>query len=359
VAPLSFEPVPPFVIRRKDREEASPAMHLARFPRVHFAHLPTPLEPMPNLTRRLGGPRLYVKRDDCTGLGTGGNKTRKLEFLVGDALAQGADTLITHGAVQSNHVRQTAAAACRYGLACEGLLERRVPGHGPEYEATGNVLLDRLFRARLRFVAADTDMDAACAEVADEVRARGGRPYVIPGGGSSPVGALGYVNAALELLQQANDRGLRIDLVVVGTGSTGTQAGVVAGLEGANAGIDVQGICVRRPAATQIEAVLRTANATAAHLGLRGDIDRARVLANGDYVGDGYGIPTSGTLEAIRLAAETEGLLLDPVYTGKAMAGLIDLCRKGFFRPDQNVVFLHTGGAAALFAYRAELAAAE
>ncbi|HEX3210283.1 MAG TPA: D-cysteine desulfhydrase [Geminicoccaceae bacterium] len=334
-------------------------MHLARFPRVRFAHLPTPLEPMPNLSRRLGGPRLFVKRDDCTGLATGGNKTRKLEFLLGDALAEGADTLITHGAVQSNHVRQTAAAAARYGLRCEALLERRVAGRGPGYEATGNVMLDRLFRARVRFVAADTDMDAACAEAADAVRARGGRPYVIPGGGSSPVGALGYVNAALELLQQANDQGLRIDLVVVGTGSTGTQAGLVAGLEGANARIDVLGICVRRPAAMQIEAVLRTANATAAHVGLRGPIDRARVRANGDYVGQGYGVPTAGTLEAIRLAAETEGLLLDPVYTGKAMAGLIDLCRNRVFGTDQNIVFLHTGGGAALFAYEADLAAAE
>ncbi len=333
-------------------------MHLAHFPRVRFAHLPTPLEPMPNLTRRLGGPRLYVKRDDCTGLATGGNKTRKLEFLLGDALAQGADTLITHGAVQSNHVRQTAAAACRYGLRCEAVLERRVPGHGAAYEATGNVLLDRLFGARLRFVAADTDMDGACAEVAEELRARGRRPYIIPGGGSNAVGALGYVNAALELLQQANDRDLRIDCVVVGTGSSGTQAGLVAGLEGANSGIDVLGICVRRPAEAQIEAVLRTADATAAHLGLRGGIHPERVMANGDYVGEGYGIPTSGTLDAIRLAAKTEGLLLDPVYTGKAMAGLIDLCRKGFFRSDQNVVFLHSGGAAALFAYEADLAAA-
>ncbi len=333
-------------------------MHLARFPRVRFAHLATALEPMPNLSRRLGGPRLYVKRDDCTGLATGGNKTRKLEFLLGDALERGADTLITHGAVQSNHVRQTAAAACRYGLRCEALLERRVPGRKPAYETTGNVMLDRLFRARLRWVAADTDMDAACAEVAQEVRAQGRRPYVIPGGGSNAVGALGYVNAALELLQQANDRGLRIDLVVVATGSTGTQAGLVAGLEGANAGIDVLGICVRRPAEVQVEAVWRTASATAEHLGLQTGIDRARVMANGAYVGQGYGMPTAGTLEAIRLAAETEGLLLDPVYTGKAMAGLIDLCRNGFFDAGQNVVFLHTGGAAALFAYEEDLAVA-
>jgi L-cysteate sulfo-lyase len=332
-------------------------MHLARFPRVHFAHLPTPLERMANLTRLLGGPALFVKRDDCTGLATGGNKTRKLEFLIGDALRSGADTLITHGAVQSNHVRQTAAAAGRFGLRCEALLERRVPGHGPEYEATGNVLLDRLLKARLRFVAAGTDMDAACAEVADAVRSRGGKPYYIPGGGSNAVGALGYVNAALELLQQANERDLRIDCVVVATGSTGTQSGLVCGLEGANSGIDVLGICVRRPQAPQEAAVHQTAAATAEHLGIKAGIERARVVANGDYIGAGYGIPTAGTLEAIRIAAEQEGLLLDPVYSGKAMAGLIDLCRNGFFTKDQNIVFLHTGGMAALFAYEADLAA--
>jgi L-cysteate sulfo-lyase len=311
---------------------------------------------MPNLTRLLGGPQLYVKRDDCTGLATGGNKTRKLEFLIADALAEGADALITHGAVQSNHVRQTAAAACRYGLRCAALLERRVPGRDPEYETTGNVLFDRLFGAEVRFVAAGTDMDAACAELAEEIRGQGGRPYYIPGGGSNPVGALGYVNAALELLQQANDLGLRVDCVVHGSGSTGTQSGLVCGLEGANAGIDVLGICVRRPAAAQEEAVYRTASATAEHVGIKGGLERARIRANGDYVGPGYGMPTAGTIEAIRLAALHEGLLLDPVYSGKAMAGLIDHCRKGLFRSDQNVVFLHTGGAAALFAYERDFA---
>ncbi len=331
-------------------------MHLARFARVRFAHLPTPLEPMPNLTRLLGGPQLYVKRDDCTGLATGGNKTRKLEFLIGDALAQGADGVITHGAVQSNHVRQTAAAARKYGLKCAALLERRVPGRGSEYETTGNVLFDRLFGAELRFVAPDTDMDAACAGLAQELRGRGDRPYYIPGGGSNPVGALGYVNAALELLQQANDLGLRIDCVVHGTGSTGTQAGLVCGLEGTNAGIDVLGICVRRPAAAQEEAVYQLASATADQVGIRGELERGRVRANGDHVGPGYGVPTAATIEAIRLAAEHEGLLLDPVYSGKAMAGLIDLCRRGFFARGQNVLFLHTGGAAALFAYERDLA---
>jgi L-cysteate sulfo-lyase len=182
------------------------------------------------------------------------------------------------------------------------------------------------------------------------------RPYYVPGGGSNAIGALGYVDAGLELLTQANAIGLRIDAVVHGSGSTGTQAGLVCGLEGANSGIDVLGICVSGPAAAQVDAVHATASATAAHAGIRGGINRARVMANGDHVGPGYGIPTAATLEAIRLAACHEGLLLDPVYTGKAMAGLIDLCRAGFFTRDQNIVFLHTGGAAALFAYEADLA---
>ncbi|MEM8950185.1 MAG: D-cysteine desulfhydrase [Pseudomonadota bacterium] len=327
-------------------------MHLARFPRQHFAHLPTPLEPMANLTKLLGGPNLYIKRDDCTGLATGGNKTRKLEFLVGDALQQGADTLVTYGAVQSNHVRQTAAAACRYGLKCEAILERRVPDVGERYEETGNVLFDHMFGARLDYVEAGADMEAASAEIVEAIKKRGGKPYVIPGGGSNAIGALGYVNAALELLQQANDLSLRIDCVVHGTGSTGTQSGLVTGLEGANSGIDVLGISVRQPdGRLQEAAVHRLASATAEKLGIKGGIDPDRVKANGDYVGEGYGIPTEGTIEAIDLLARHEGILLDPVYSAKGMAGLIDQIRKGAFDEEDNVVFLHTGGAMALFAY--------
>ena len=326
-------------------------MHLARFPRLHFAHLPTPLEPLSNLTKLLGGPNLYIKRDDCTGLATGGNKTRKLEFLIADALDKGADTVVTHGAVQSNHVRQTAAAACRYGLRCKALLERRVEGYGDRYDSTGNVMFDRLFGAELHFVEAGTDMDGDCAELAREVEARGGKPYSIPGGGSNTVGALGYVNAALELLQQANHQSLRIDCVVAGTGSTGTQSGLVVGMEGANAGIDVLGICVRRPEEPQQAAVHKLASATADKLGVKGGIDKSRVIANGDYVGEGYGYPTEGTIEAINLLAQHEGILLDPVYSGKAMAGLIDLIRNNTFKKSENIVFIHTGGSMALFGY--------
>ena len=325
-------------------------MHLSRFPRVKLGHLPTPLEPMDALSRELGGPNLFVKRDDCTGLATGGNKTRKLEFLMGQALEQGAEIIVTQGAVQTNHGRQTAAAAARLGLACEILLERRVREPEPGYEVQGNVLLDRMFGATLSFHEPG-DMNALALARTEELRAQGRKAYFIPGGGSNVVGALGYVDCALELLQQANHSGLRIDYLVHATGSTGTQAGLLAGLEGANTGIPVIGISVRQPKARQEDAVYALAQATAAHLGVKGGIDRSRVVAYDDYVGGGYGVPTPAMVEAVALTARCEGILLDPVYSGKGMAGLIDLVRKGFFRREDNVVFLHTGGATALFAY--------
>ena len=327
-------------------------MHLSRYPRVRFSHGPTPLEPMDNLSQLLDGPRLFVKRDDCTGLATGGNKTRKLEFLMGEALEEGADTAITQGAVQSNHARQTAAAATMLGLKCEIILERRVEDPGPQYDEGGNVFLNRLFGANIRHVPGGSDMTAALDEVAEEVRGNGGKPYVIPGGGSNPVGALGYVNCAIELLQQANDMGIKIDTVVHGTGSAGTQAGLVVGLEGTNSGITVYGISVRQPKEKQEEAVHKLTSSTAEFVGLKGGVARDRIIANGDYVGGGYGVPTPGMVEAVTLTARLEGILLDPVYSGKAMAGLIDLCRKGFFKKDETVVFLHTGGSAGLFAYQ-------
>ena len=327
-------------------------MHLARFPRLHMAHLPTPLEPLERLTRLLGGPRLWIKRDDCTGLATGGNKTRKLEFLMGEALAEGADCVITQGAVQTNHGRQTAAIAARLGLRCIILLEHRVATEDPDYHQNGNVLLDRLLGAELRHHPAGADMNAALAPVGEEIRAAGGRPYLIPGGGSNVTGALGYVACAEELLYQANARSLRIDYVVHATGSAGTQAGLVAGLEAMSSGIPVLGIGVRAPRDRQEETVHRLANAVAERIGLRGGVRRERVMANCDYVGDGYGIATPGMIEAVELFARQEGILLDPVYSGKGAAGLIDLVRRGYFAKSDNVVFLHTGGAAGLFAYR-------
>ena len=334
-------------------------MHLSRFPRIRLAHTPTPLEPLANLTRLLGGPQLFVKRDDCTGLATGGNKTRKLEFLIAEAIEAGADTVITEGAVQSNHCRQTAAAATKLGLKCEIILERRVADASEEYETSGNVMLDELFGTAIRHVPAGTDMTDALEDVAGEIRTNGGRPYVIPGGGSNPVGALGYVGCAIELVHQANEAGIRIDHVVHATGSSGTQAGLLTGLEGMNTRIPVYGIGVRRPKEPQEQRIHELAEATAAYVGVSGGIARDRVVANCDYIGQGYGVPTEAMVEAVRLTARHEGLLLDPVYSGKAMAGLIDLIRKReVFSKGDNVVFIHTGGSVGLFGYREVFATA-
>lgn len=329
-------------------------MHLAAFPRVRLGHFPTPLEFMPNLTKLLGGPNLYIKRDDCTGLATGGNKTRKLEFLVAQAIEQGADTLITQGAVQSNHARQTIAAAARVGMKCKILLEQRVTNASEEYEESGNVLLDRLMGGEIvaRFPVG-TNMQQEMENLAAELRSAGSKPYVIPGGGSNPVGALGYVACAQELLTQSFETGVRIDHVVHATGSTGTQAGLVVGLRASNSGIPVYGVSVRAPKAKQEENVWNLVQATVDYMGLpAGSVDRSDVVANSDYVGDGYGLPTDSMVEALRLAAEHEAILLDPVYSGKGMAGLIDLIRTGHFKKGENVVFVHTGGAVGLYGYR-------
>ncbi len=310
---------------------------------------------MPRLAEHLGGPNLWVKRDDCTGLALGGNKTRKLEFLIGEALAEGADTVITQGAVQSNHVRQTAAAACKHGLACHALLERRVPATAPDYEHNGNVLLDHLLGCTLEFREAGLDMNAEAENVAEHFRAQGRRPYVIPGGGSNATGALGYAGCAEELAGHARTD-LRIDWVVMATGSTGTQAGLVSGLFALDADIPVMGVSVRQKREPQIKAVHTLAKQVAEKLGAPA-VPASKILVDDDYVGAGYGLPAESTLEAIMLASRFEGILLDPVYSGKGFAGLVALVRQGFFGNEDNVVFLHTGGASALFAYEAVLAA--
>ncbi|MFN4178186.1 D-cysteine desulfhydrase [Phenylobacterium sp.] len=334
-------------------------MHFARYNPVRFAHLPTPLEPLPGLTEALvtpdgGGPTLWIKRDDCTGLAGGGNKTRKLEFLLGDALANDADTLVTQGAVQSNHVRQTAAAAARFGLKCEVILEHRTGSEAHDYNRSGNVLLDELLGARIRHVPGGTDMNAALAEVAEEVAEAGGRPYVIPGGGSNVIGALGYAECAMELVAQANELGLEIDRIVTATGSAGTHAGLVAGLAVMGADIPVLGIGVRAPKDVQEANVFNLAQGTAALLGHEDRVRRDMVVADCDYVGEGYGLIDQGVIDALKLIARTDAILLDPVYTGKAMKGLIALSRAGAF-DGETVVFLHTGGAQGLFGYQGEL----
>ena len=329
-------------------------MLLDKFPRVPLAHLPTPLEHLPRLSAELGGPQIYVKRDDCTGLATGGNKTRKLEFSMAAALEQGADTIVTVGAVQSNHVRQAAAAACKLGLKCEVLLEHRVTDPTEYYTHSGNVLLDRIFGANLREYPGGTDFDAAIEKVAEEVRKGGGKPYIIPGGASNPVGALGYVNCAIEMLGQFEERGVDVSHIVTATGSAGTQAGLVVGLKAMESKIPLLGIGVNIPRDEQEEKVYKLACETAEFIGKPGCVAREDVVANCNYVGAGYGVPTESMNEAVLMLARTEGLLFDPVYSGKALAGLIDLVRKGELG-DGNIVFLHTGGAAALFAYADQL----
>jgi L-cysteate sulfo-lyase len=326
-------------------------MHLARFPRARMFPTPTPLEKLANLSAHLGGPEIWIKRDDCTVVATGGNKIRKLEWLVGEALAQGADHLVTQGAVQSNHVRQTAAVAARFGMKCSALLEHRVKTNDRDYLNSGNVLLDKLFGCTLEYREPGLDMNAEAVAKGEALKAAGAKPYVIPGGGSNRVGALGYVSCAQELMQQADEIGLRIDRIVSATGSAGTHAGLVVGLQGCNANVPVLGIGVRNPQDRQEAAVHALAEATADYVGVKGGIPRAAVAANCDYIGAGYGQPTEGMAEAVTMLARLEGILLDPVYSGKAMAGLIDLVRKGQFRKDERVVFLHTGGAVGLFGY--------
>ncbi len=326
-------------------------MRIDQNARIGIAHLPTPLEHLPRLSEMLGGPEIYVKRDDATGLATGGNKTRKLEFLIAEALVLGADTIVTVGAMQSNHARQTAAAAARAGLRCELLLENRHAVADPAYETGGNVLLDRLLGADVIELPAGTDLEAAIERRGSQLREEGSVPYLIPIGGSNPVGALGYVGCAMELIDQARSLGLRIDRVVHASASAGTQAGLVAGFAGAAAGIAVTGLSVGMSAKQLTEAVFDIATEVAVLIEAPGSVTRDMVVVDDSHVGPGYGLPTSEMREAVEMAARTEGLILDPVYTGKAMAGLVDMIRRGRLTRGQNVVFVHTGGVAGLFAY--------
>ena len=326
-------------------------MHLAQFPRRFLAHLPTPLERLDRLTKELGGPEIWIKRDDCTGISTGGNKTRKLEFLMAEAELQGAEIVITQGATQSNHARQTAAFAAKMGMQCHILLEDRTGSDNANYNNNGNVLLDHLHGATTAKRPTGPDFNAEIEKLADQMRADGKNVYTIPGGGSNPTGALGYVNCAFELLGQVNDSGMKIDHIVTATGSAGTQAGLIVGLKAMNAQIPLLGIGVRAPKAKQEENVYNLACKTAEKLGCPGVVAREDVVANTDYVGEGYGIPTKSGIEAIQMFAELEAILLDPVYSAKGAAGFIDLIRKGHFKKGERVVFLHTGGSVALFGY--------
>jgi D-cysteine desulfhydrase family pyridoxal phosphate-dependent enzyme len=325
-------------------------MHQLSHPKIQLGHWPTPLEPMLRINEMHKGPELWVKRDDCTGLAFGGNKTRKLEYLLADAQLRGATTLLTAGGVQSNHARQTAAAAARVGLGCELFLEQVEGISEADYSHSGNLLLDQLLGARLHRLPAGQDLDAAMALRAQTLSTSGQVPYVMPVGGSNAIGAMGYVDCGLELAQQLQQYQLSFDAIVLATGSAGTQAGLLAGLALAGIDIPVLGVTVSRSSDEQCQKVLALLHEVQGLLE-QSELHENHVICFDKYYGSAYGDPTPQMVEAVRLAASLEGLLLDPVYSGKAFAGLLDLVRHGYFDTSERVLFLHTGGAPGLFAY--------
>jgi D-cysteine desulfhydrase len=307
--------------------------------RLNFAHLPTPIETMPRLSEALGGPRLLVKRDDLTGLAFGGNKTRKLEFLLAEARDQGAKTLISGGALQSNHCRQTAAAAARFGFKCILVLTGDEPA-----QPSANLLLDQLFEAEILHVSDRKDRDRILEQTFDRAAKEGMKPYLVPYGGSSPTGALGYAFAIKEL------ENLEADWIVFATSSGGTHAGLVLGQRMFGYKGKILGISIDESEDWLKEHVSKLATTASEKLGSRTEFVPDEVIANANYCSAGYGVLTRAEREAIHLFATHEGILLDPVYTGRAASGMIDLIRKGFFKKKETVLFLHTGGQPALFA---------
>jgi len=319
--------------------------------RIEITHAPTPLEFAPHLSENLGC-QLYVKRDDCTGLAVGGNKTRKLEYLLADAKARNADTLVTIGGLQSNHARQTAAAAAKFGFRCILVLEDVAGTPKNDYYDNGNMLLDNLLGADIHRLGIEDDANRYADDLIQQLEAEGRKPYLIPVGGSNIIGSYGYVRCAHEIITQLTQIDLQIDQIVLGTGSAGTQAGLLAGLISAGVDIPVLGISVSRATEVQKQLVENLLRQTLESLELDPDLAEGKVITNGDYVGEGYGIPTAAMIDAVRRCAKLEGLLLDPVYTGKAMAGLIDLCAKAVIEKNSRQLFLHTGGSPGLYGYR-------
>jgi D-cysteine desulfhydrase len=328
-------------------------MHIDKLPRFPLAQLPTPVEKLERLSRALGGPELLIKRDDQTGLALGGNKARKLEFLVGQALSSGADTLVTAGAGQSNHCRQTAAAAAKAGLKCELILNGDEPA-----QREGNLLLNELLGAREHWIARSQRAEKL-REIPDTLRAQGRKPYVIGVGGSNGVGATGYVVAMLELMEQLRANKQGVDHVVFGSSSGGTQAGLVVGARAAGFKGQLHGLSIDKgdlELESYEEEVAQIANECAEYIGLNERFDWPDIKVVYGYLGEGYGVVGDLEREAIRLMARSEGIILDPVYAGRAFGALVDLIRKNVFRKEETVLFWHTGGAPALFAYAKELA---
>lgn len=332
---------------------------LDALPRVTLGHAPTPLEAMPNLTARAGGAALYVKRDDCTGLALGGNKVRQLEFYLGEARAAGADTILITGAVQSNFVRLAAAGARCLGMDCHIQLEERVAKRDPIYRTSGNVLLDRILGATLHAYPQGEDevgADRRLHEIAAELEGQGRQPYVIHlAPGHPPLGALGYVVAARETLTQMEALDLALDEIVVPSGSGNTHAGLLFGLRALGSPVAVTGICVRRPAAAQRDRIACRCREIADLLGVASPVAETDIVLRDEHLAPGYGRLNAATRRAIETAARSEALLLDPVYSGRAMAGFLD--RAAAAGPGRALLFLHTGGAPAIFAYGDSLVA--
>ena len=320
---------------------------LENFAKIKLGHFPTPIEYLENISSYLNGPKIFIKRDDCTGLATGGNKTRKLEFLIAEALKKKSSYVVTLGAIQSNHVRQTAAACAKHNLKCVLILEHRLDNPPKIYMESGNVFLDKLFGAEVIFCPKEDNIETYTANIIKQKEEEGAKVYFIPGGGSNEVGALGYVECFKEIL---NYKQHTFDCIIHATGSAGTQAGLLAGKKYFNSDIPIIGISVKNNKITQEQKVYDEAEKTCKKL--RCDIlDKSEVISHDDYVGKDYGEPTLAMQEAVKLLAQKEGILLDPVYSGKAFAGLIDLVRKKTFSDDQNILFIHTGGNVSLFAY--------
>ena len=333
-------------------------MDLSRFPRRIYTHAPTPIEHLPHFTKALAascpggvGPDIWIKRDDLLGLFPGGNKTRKLEFLAADALAQGCDTLVTCGAPQSNQCRITLSAAVKEGLKCRFVIEERVPGSYKKEASGNNVMFELMGVEAITVVPGGTNMGEAMSRVAQDVASLGRKAYVIPGGGSNALGGLGYVACVQEMQVQWLDMGLALDAVVVGSGSSGTHGGMVAGFLGNNIKIPLIGVGVSRDPADQEPLVVKEAQAVCDLLGLGIKVPSSAVKSFGGYWQPKYSVPNSKMVEAVQMLARTEGILLDPVYTGKIMAGLIGLARQGHFKPNAKVLFIHTGGLPSLHVY--------
>lgn len=326
-------------------------MNLQQFPRNRYTEIATPIEKASRFSEQLGGPNVYIKRDDLLGLTEGGNKTRKLEFLIADALSKGSDTIITAGGIQSNHCRLTLAACVKEGLKCILVLEENALKQF-HTDVSGNFLLYQLLGTEnIKVVSNGTDVYEEMDKIAEQLKLEGRTPYVIPIGGSNVVGATGYAACAEEIIEQGKDLDVHFDYVICTSGSAGMQAGLISGFFGLNYDTQVIGMNISRKKHEQEENLYQLTKATLDHLRIEQEIPREKILCFEEYVGPGYALPTDEMVAAVKLLASTEAIILDPVYTGKTMAGLIDLIKKDYFKKEDNVLFVHSGGTPALYAY--------